>query len=657
MDGSRRSLLATLTLVGSLIGCDWIAQPHDPSARGDLFALPWPDERLRRPDGSIDSAGFPYDRGTQLRGQMLAALEEARGFGLASAIYFPMTDALDASTLPSLEASTGTSASVFVVDVDPRSPEHGRRAPIDVRVIESRPFGAPRLLAALPYPGVPLRPDTLYAAVVTTAVRTSDGTPLAPSERAARIFSGDRIAGLGPEAHQAHVDALSELDALGVPIERIASHTVLRTGDPVRGLRDALAQVLAGPLPVPTRPPGMIEEHANYCVFSSELDMPVFQTGVPPFLGGGGRWAHRADGELQQQGVERARIFFTVPRRDPGALYPGAVFVRTGGGGDRPLIDRGVRDEGGLSVPGTGPAVQLARAGWVGISIDGPLVGSRNLAGWDEQFVVVNALDLLALRDNVRQSALELALLAHVLETIVIDARGCAGAADEVTIDARGLALIGHSLGATIAPLTAAVEPRYRALILSGAGASWVRQVMYKESPVRTRDAAERLLGYRPGEHLLEHDPALAFLEWSGEVADPTAYAHALVDRLDPPHVLVFQGLLDTYIPPPIANPIALSLGLELGGEALDDDHGEHALEPLLALFGRRALALPAGGNGARGETRIVVQHEEDGIEDGHEVLYQRAGAQRQLRCFLESLAAGSAPIVVPPGDPALPCE
>ncbi len=64
-------------------------------------------------------------------------------------------------------------------------------------------------------------------------------------------------------------------------------------------------------------------------------------------------------------------------------------------------------------------------------------------------------------------------------------------------------------------------------------------------------------------------------------------------------------------------------------------------------------IALPTGGN--RGDsTRVVVQHPEDGIEDGHEVVFQTEAPKRQYRCLLASLAdpTEALPIVPDPDDP-----
>jgi hypothetical protein len=581
--------------------------PSPPST--SLYPHPWPDERLRAADGSIDLSAFPVGTGAPLRRDAIASLRDARAFGVASATWFPFDVALDPASLPDLATSVRSDASVFIVDVGETSPHRGERARVDVRYLaDAGPFGGTHLLALLPYPGQPLSADTLYAAVVTTSVRDAYATPLpaAPLET--------------PTA--AHEEARQALIELGIAPSEVAAWAVFRTGDPTRGLRDAVAQALDEE-PLQVEPPTLAEEHDDYCVYRSSVVMPVYQGGEPPYESEGGGWVTGPDGRLLLQHRLESRVWITVPRTTL-ATAPAAVFVRAGGGGDRPLVDRGRRDADGHSAPGSGLASDLARVGYIGLSVDGPLGGARNLADWDEQTAMFNVLNPLALRDNVRQSALELVLFAHALDELVIDTSGCRGAAPEVRIE-RSLTLIAHSTGATIAPLAAAMEPRFETLVLSGAGASWIRQIMYKASPVALRPFAEVLVGYWPHGHLHEHDPMLSLLQWAGEPADPMVYGSALRDR----RILVFQGADDTYIPPPVSNPLTLGLGLSLLGAPLD--------EPIAAARGWRTAEADLAFTDARSSARVLRQYLSDGIEDGHEILFQLPDARRDLRCFLAS--------------------
>ncbi|MGE0792254.1 MAG: hypothetical protein AB7S26_41660, partial [Sandaracinaceae bacterium] len=599
--------LALLVLVASC------APPPSTS----LYDGPWPDERLRDENGEIDVSSFPEGTGSVLRAQSIAALRGASGFGLTSAIFFPLEAPLDPGVLPDVAASVRADASVQLVNVDIDSREYGRRAPIDVRVIDDAgPFGGTDLLVVLPYPGIPLAPSTLYAAVVTDAVSNE---------------------GVGPLASTAITDAHREADArlaeLGLPRERVLARAVIRTGNPVEELSRAVDRALDEE-PIAIDPPTLSEVYDDFCVFSSETTMPVYQTGEPPYASDGGGWAYGSDGELVVQSRLRSRIWITVPRRELRERAPAAVFVRAGGGGDRPLIDRGRRDAEGRSEPGTGVARELARAGYVGLSVDGPLGGARNEEGWDEQTAVFNVLNPAALRDNVRQTALELVLFVHAAGGMRVDASACRGADAEIQLD-DDMVLIAHSTGATIAPLAFAIEPRFRALAMSGAGGSWIRQVNFKESPMPMAPLAQLLFGYWPDVPMREHDPLLSLVTWAGETAEPVIFASQTPDR----PVLIFQGVPDTYIPPPIANPVALSFHARRSGEALDARVPYTTLDEDAALLGLTPLDLPRA---LAPNDRAVVQHAADGIEDGHEVLFQVDAARHQLQCFLRSLADGS---------------
>jgi pimeloyl-ACP methyl ester carboxylesterase len=337
----------------------------------------------------------------------------------------------------------------------------------------------------------------------------------------------------------------------------------------------------------------------------------------------------------------------------PANGWPTTVLIRTGAGGDRPLVDRGVQavHNGPPVAPGTGPAQQFARAGYAGVQVDGPLGGLRNTTKADEQFLTFNIFNGAALRDNVRESAVELVVLAHVLDSLTVNASDCMGVAASVKLDTSKLALFGHSMGASIAPLVLAFEPKYKGVILSGAGASWIENVMYKKEPLEVRPAIELLIHYSRDRRLLtSHDPVLSLIQWAAEPADSQIYASRIIREPlageSPRHVIMIQGIVDHYIMPPIANAISLPLGLDLAGDELDDVTPEIAdlahLGDYLQYSGRSKIAFPVSGNVGGATTALVLQQREDGIEDGHEVAFQTPGPRYQYKCFLASMLKGT---------------
>lgn len=625
------------------------------------FSSPFPDAARLDADGRPAVAGFPNPTESPFLDKLRLLLErDSRGFSTTAGVFFQLDGDLDLSIESGFASSTASDARVFLVDVDPESPDHGRRSPVRVRFSpEASPFGAPRLLSLIPLQGVPLRPLTRYAAVVTRDVLDARGSRLGVPASLQRILRGQSVPGMSSAAFEEHSSAIAELASLGVAPSTLAGLAVFTTDDPTRDLRSVRDAVLAMPLPKPLAGFAAKEVFDDFCVFEGSIEMPVFQAGEPPHAEQGGEWAWAPDGSPALARKEVARIVVTLPRRSmPAAGFPVVLFSRTGGGGDRPLVDRGTQGEtGGPAItPGTGPALTFARAGFAGVSVDGPHGGLRNVTGGDEQFLMFNVQNPSALRDNVRQSALELVLQAHVLSTLKVDAGSCpdlATGAGPARFDTTHLTLMGHSMGATIAPLSMAVEPKFRAAILSGAGGSFIENVLYKQKPLAVKGFAELLLGVAGTHSLSESDPVLSLFQWAAEPADPPAYARAIVHEPagTPAHVLMIQGIVDHYIMPSIANAASLSLGLDLAGDALDAvtpelDDTPH-LADLLTFAGRAQISLPAAGN-AGGATAVVVQAKEDGVQDGHEVVFQTEGPKHQYRCFLESLVMGAPRVPLP---------
>jgi hypothetical protein len=610
--------------------------------RPGFFDAPFPSDDLVGADGTVRIDGFPNPIDRPLIRQAKDLLAGAHGFSLAGAVFFRLTGA--PGPLPSTATSVTAGSPVFLVKLD-----DGSRTPLETSfAADPGRYGAPNLLALLPVQGFPLRPRSRYAAVVLRALGDASGQPLAPLA----------VAGLPP----GYGDALAALAQHGVDAGAIAGLSVFTTDDPVAETAAFRADVLGRPLPAPGSFAAN-EVFPDYCVFATTIDMPDYQTGVSPYSSVGGGWSVDAAGKPVVDHVETANLVVTVPRRPMAAAgYPLVVFVRTGGGGDRPLVDRGPEDANNVPLaPGTGPALQFARAGFAGISVDGPVVGRRNPTHADEQFLVYNIGNGTALRDNVRESALELMLLAHIVEGLSVDSSSCPGAAASAHFDLGHLALMGHSTGAWITQLVLALEPRYRAAILSGAGASWIENVLYKQKPLAPLPYVSALID---DDAMAATDPAVTLIQWAAEPADPQVYGRRIVREPaageQPRHVLMEQGIVDHYMLPRIANTTSLGMGLDLAGAELDAGAGltdEPPLDTLLPLAGRAPIALPAQGNVGGATTAIVIQHPADGIQDGHEVVFQTDAPKQEYRCFLESFLVGTprVPSGTKPDDPCAP--
>ena len=616
--------------------------------RTNFYDAPFPSEDLRKSDGHIDMSRFPA-QDTALIVQQAAQLigDDARGFSSTAGVFFSATAALDPASLPDVQTSTTDAASVYLIDADETSPTFKKKIPVAVSFEDDGgPFGAAHQITVLPYQGVPLRAKTRYAAVITNAVHDAMGRSLVASSQMKAILAG-----------QAPFSEMTPALAAIGDASNVVGLAVYRTDDPLAGMKAVVDDVLSRPMPQPKAPLAPNEVFTDYCVYSATIDMPDYQTGTPPYSTpkDGGAWTFDAQGKPIFQSFQTAGVVVTVPRAPmPANGFPTVVFSRTGAGGARPLVDRGVQDAQGNSVTGTGPAQELARAGFAAISIDGPLEGLRNPTNDpnQEDFLIFNIANPGAIRDNIRQSAVELVLTAHILDTLTVDASACPTVANaSVKFDVAKLALMGHSMGATISPLSAAFEPRFGASVFSGCGGSFIENVLYKEKPVLIRPLAEVLVGYPSlGMHFTEGDAALSLVQWAAESADPPTYGPRIQSGGAPHSILMFQGIVDHYIMPPMANTSTLSFGLDLAGSELDSQTPEIAdftpITKLLPLSQRSAIALPAQSNVAPNITGVVVQWPSDGIEDGHEIMFQRQEPKYEYRCFLASYAKGGAPIV-----------
>jgi hypothetical protein len=635
--------------------------------RADLFDAPVPDESMRTASNAIDVSHLPNaDSSLFVTDARDIVARDAHGFSQTATSFFQLTGAIDPGSLPDAMQSVRADATVQIVNADGSSPEYASRTPALVTFAEdSGPYGSPNMLGVTPYQGRPLRAGTLYAVLLSTSVKDTAHRSIAPSTQMSALVRGEKPDGMSDAAFGTYRGALDAIKRAGVNPASLAAINVFRTDDWAPSFQAVLADAAGRPMIVD--PPKPNEQFDTFCVYSGTIDMPVYQGGTPPYSKTGGNWIFDANGKPVLQRMERANMVITIPRAPmPASGYPTVVFSRTGAGGDRALVDRGVRDANAMALlPGTGPALEFGRVGFAAISIDGPLGGLRNPGrtpqnpeGDDEQFLIFNIGNPVAIRDNVRQSAVELSLAAHVLDTLTIDATACPSAQTMAKFDTGKLALFSHSMGSTISPLTLAFEPRFGAAILSGAGGSWIDNVLYKLKPLAVRPLAELLIGYTTQHReIVLGDPALALVQWAAEAADPPVYGDRIVVPLGASrarHVLMVQGIVDHYILPPMANATSLSFGLDLAGPELDKGVPEIAmfdsLGSVLSFSGRKAIDLPATGNRPHSDgsasTAVVVQWPADGVEDGHEVIFQRSEPKYQYRCFLKGFAQGGAPTV-----------
>jgi hypothetical protein len=208
------AILAVTALAGASCGDDGAPAPAvsiemELGAPSDFYAAGFPSDVRLDADGRVDLSGFPLPATPNVVTSVIAMLDhQARGFGLTSGVFFEATGPLDESALPDVHASVSTGSPVALLSIDPGSPDYLRRYPISVKFLaDGGPYGAKNLLALLPLQGIPLRPKTRYAAIVTDALHSADGEALVPSRAMAALANGARLAAEGAREAAAIVAA------------------------------------------------------------------------------------------------------------------------------------------------------------------------------------------------------------------------------------------------------------------------------------------------------------------------------------------------------------------------------------------------------------------------------------------------------------------
>jgi hypothetical protein len=639
-----------------------------------FFDLPWPSELWHRADGRLDFRTFPGE-GTLLFGPYVAAAsEDLDGWSVAPSIYFHFTGPLVAPRFPSNPRGFASAASpVFLVDVDPESPERRSFRPLEHRYYpKDLRFVPESTLAVKPVAGEVLRAGTLYAAVVRRdLVEPGLGTSM---DLEVLKWTSPRADPGEERARLLHAGAFAELAALGVPRERIAAIALFRTQVP-HAVTSRMLDVVTH-LPA-ARAARVVEarwaEHlasaggrAPYHAIEGVYCTPNFQSEIEhaPFLAEeGGRIALDASGvprlalvppggrygSRECRGLLRARFVLTIPTSPmPDRGFPLLVSAHGTGGDAETFL--GEDDFAGWA----------ARQGIAVVSTDQPLHGGRGFAprpGSREPITLsiagvpltlwkgaraaeaffYNPLHPAAARDNLRQAAIDAMVLARLFTAT--DFASTLGADGEPLLSLRvgrvpprfdrtRVLAAGHSQGSQSVAVMGALDPLVRGVILSGCGGD-TRLGVLKRHDLPVVPIFGALLGLAPGE-LDELHPLMALVQTLADPIDPASYARLYWEPLpgrEAQSVLHYEGTSDSYAPPATAELLAVALRLTplvpvvKPVPALRADAG--ALSDLLAR---------------PGPTRAFAQFASTRQENGHFVLYHEPGAADLAMDFMRAV-------------------
>jgi hypothetical protein len=627
-----------------------------------FFDHPWPSDLRLEADGSIHADGFYNPTQLIVLQDYLAATKgKIHGFSPAAAIYMRFTADLDPQTLPSDPTkSLDPSASVQIVDIDPKSPEHGKRrlAQTFFRA-EEGVYWREHTLAITPALGYPLRPSTRYAIVVTTDAKDTSGHPVAPNATLSEVLGTTAPTDATANVRTAFTGAVDELAAAGVTKDRIAHLTVMTTGDPTSEVI-AIAKDVHASMKPPTATGFVAKEQTNaYDAYEGTYGpSPNYQAGTPPYRTEGGDFVFDASGHPIVQNTYDQRFVLVVPNATacpaPTAGYPIAVYAHGTGGDYRSMVSDGT-------------AGRLAEKCIASIGVDQIFHGTRPGAPpesdptYEDQVdaLFFNLNNIAAARCNGRQSAIDVVHEARLFtETKIAVPQAVSRTGADIQFDGSRMVFFGHSQGSLNGALFLAIDPSARGGILSGAGSMLTVALLEKTEPQPSvAQAVRALLGLTSPDkatELNEFHPILNLAQTFVDAIDPIHYARLTaaepLSGNPPKSVLVTEGVRadgtgDSYAPPH---------GIELGAVAMGVPRLLPGTHPVTEAAWSGLADIANGSAGISGNlaggkaTGVLAQFVPPPDHDGHFVAFDVPEAQALTMAFERSLV-DAVPAKIPP--------
>ncbi|MEZ4250782.1 MAG: hypothetical protein R3B99_21355 [Polyangiales bacterium] len=590
-----------------------------------FFSLPWPTDLRLNAEGYVDASAFPGVAANRVIEEYVELMAtRVDGYSISAPTYFSFSAALDERTLPrDAEASLTDDASVFVVAIDPESPDYGTRHPVQMHYWDPQTRWWPgHALAVRPVFGIPLREQTTYAAVVTNRVLDTEG------KRLRRSADFDALLGNGGDATVAaaraiYAPALTTLDTMGVSRDDVVSLAVFTTQTVTTPLLRARDWIDAQPAPeIVDAEWRNLRTNERYTMLAGAYRATSFQTGDIPFVSDGGEILFDAAGDPIPQETIELRFALSVPRQAPPAGgFPILIYAH-GTGGDYLTFER------------EGLAEDLASIGIAVMGVDQIHHGPRNPTSTQTEILVFNFLNPLAFRDNARQSALDLVQQARAAEVLEVPAVLAGGS--PMTFDTERMMFMGHSQGGLNGPIFLGIDDPVKAAVLSGAGGQLSIALVEKVEPVSIPELAAALLRVTSpeSEHMVYEHPVHALLQVWTDVADPTHYVsrmfHEPREGFAPKHVLQTEGITDPYTPPLSMEALATAARIPHLGPEL-------RAVPGLTVQGVAKGNTPARANASNGVTAGLLQ-----FDGGHFVAFDTPNTARIVSFFQSYLRDGT---------------
>ncbi len=626
---------------------------HAISDASTFWNLPFPSDLRLDANGAPDMTGFPDKHQVAILESLLSAVPERRGWPVMSAAYVRFTAAVP----PHGVTDVLTDGSIVLLDIDPTSAELGTQQPLVVQTLATDDYAASNLVAIAPRPGVVLRPATKYAYVVRSAFAPGFKPPGEFAELAAgKTPGGDR----GAAAKTLYAPRWPALDTAGIPRTDVLVATVFTTGDEVLRTQKRSEAIRAAYHPT-------IDNLAlvggttydGFCRLSGTITMPQFQQGTPPFDTQGGFALDANDVPMKQTDMT-IPLNITLPKGAmPATGWPLYQFFHGSGGFSSGVVDLGHSpDSSDMPEPGKGPGYVVALHGIAAASSALPLNPERFPGATDYEYLNID--NVAAFPKTFQQGVFEQrmfldALLAlRIPQATVAACTGISASGGSHFFDPAKLVAGGQSMGGMYTNIIGAVEPRYGALVPTGAGGFWNLMILETAIVPGVRTLLSTLLRIDDDALSFVH-PAMYMIAMAWEPGEPLASMARLGRRplTGMPVRSVYEpvGKGDSYFPMDVYDAAALAYGNQEAGTPVWP-----TMQSALALDSLGTLATYPVKANEGGKTRVVVQFEGDGIIDPHYIYRQLDTVKHQYGCFLESYLRDGVPTVPAPGGLTDPC-
>jgi len=624
----------------------------------DFFDLPLPADARLLEDGTHGFTRWESLYESRIGEVWLEGADDLEtGWGLTSAVFAWFDEPIDASGFPesyatSLNTESGYPA-VFLMNVDPESPEQGELMPIECKYTETEGTYHPanQVACASPY-GVLRERSTRYALVFTSDFKDADGESIRPASDLERLMAGEDVDGTSAGPYEQTAQYLEGLDI------DVSSMVLFTTMDPTERILQVadFYESLEEPTLDETQPAEVIATFEDYVVIEAYYDLPLVQQGPLPYAAPpAGKLVVDESGQIVQQGTESVKVLITVPKMAmPEGGFPVVFYLHGSGGTATQLVNRGPRSSFNEVPPaGSGPAANIAPYGIAGFAADFALHDSRFPQSPDRTGLkLYNLLDNpRAMIDNFMVAANEVAMHSRLMANVTIDASLHpdldAGDAEDglIRFDADRFAAMGQSMGSMIGTPTMTIPNEIDAFVNAGSGGTLIEIAVTSKDPLDVAAALKAVLRLRDDEDLDRYDVILNTLQHKFDYMDPYVHARHMIlephNGVEPRHLFHPSGLEDRYFSPDGRAGLTTAFGVPI----VEPVEEAYAFDYMQWAGWTEPIEVPVSGNLVEGTvTGFARQYQPAYSEGGHYVIFDKAEARAQYACFVKSLNSDGPP-------------